>query len=291
MHSEVSLVGMQRARPDRRLDRSDPLRSELGDGLLGRRHGDIPIWGSDEWEALPSDDPRRFASVIRAAEAWRLDGEPDAAWRRLDEDDALVQLRVHEAGSTSTAAATPTGFGSSTWCGPGPVGTCRWSGPRNPGPPNSSAGRRCRREPRNRPGRIRHTRPGTTRRPVGRARPVQSRRARRRRCVGGRSATRFRGRPATVADARREDRPRAGRGGDDAAAACRRRHPRRHLGPRQTSGVPRGRAAASRGSAADLGATEDRQDPGPTQLRQCMHQGSRSSTGSPLHPSTAVSCS
>jgi Protein of unknown function (DUF2742) len=65
---------------------------------LGRRHGDIPIYGSNEWEALDRDDPRRFASVVRAAEAWRLDGEPEAVRRRLEEDDWLVRYRIRQAG-------------------------------------------------------------------------------------------------------------------------------------------------------------------------------------------------
>jgi hypothetical protein len=53
---------------------------------LGRRHGELPLYGSDEWEALPVDDPRRFASVIRAAECWRQEGEPDRVRRRLQQE-------------------------------------------------------------------------------------------------------------------------------------------------------------------------------------------------------------
>ena len=65
---------------------------------LGRRHGEIPVYASDEWETLDDLDPRRFASIVRAAECWRLDGEEEAVKRRLQEDDWLVQLRVREAG-------------------------------------------------------------------------------------------------------------------------------------------------------------------------------------------------
>ena len=65
---------------------------------LGRRHGEIPVYGSVQWETLDALDPRRFASVVRAAECWRLDGEPEAVRRRLDEEDVLVLLRVREAG-------------------------------------------------------------------------------------------------------------------------------------------------------------------------------------------------
>lgn len=72
---------------------------------LGRRHGEIPIYGSDQWEQLDPVDPRRFASVVRAAECWRLESEPDAVRRRLAEDDALVQLRIRLA-SLDVSAAT-----------------------------------------------------------------------------------------------------------------------------------------------------------------------------------------
>lgn len=63
---------------------------------LGHRHGDIPIYGSPEWEALDTTDPRRFASVVRAAECWRLDGEPDAIRDRLAENDLLTAVRIRE---------------------------------------------------------------------------------------------------------------------------------------------------------------------------------------------------
>jgi hypothetical protein len=65
---------------------------------LGRRYGELPIYGSGEWERLPADDPRRFASVVRAAECWRLDSEPEAVRQRLAEDDWLVRYRVRAAG-------------------------------------------------------------------------------------------------------------------------------------------------------------------------------------------------
>jgi hypothetical protein len=50
---------------------------------LGESVGPLPLYGSDEWGQLPADDPRRFASVVRAAEAWRRDGAPDAIRDRL----------------------------------------------------------------------------------------------------------------------------------------------------------------------------------------------------------------
>lgn len=37
----------------------------------GRAVGPIPNYGSDDFAALPSDDPRRLAALAGAAEAWR----------------------------------------------------------------------------------------------------------------------------------------------------------------------------------------------------------------------------
>ena len=65
---------------------------------LGRRHGEIPVYHSDDWESLDDLDPRRYASVVRAAECWRLDGEEEAVKRRLQEDDWLVRYRIRQAG-------------------------------------------------------------------------------------------------------------------------------------------------------------------------------------------------
>jgi hypothetical protein len=65
---------------------------------LGRRQGALPIYGSPEWEQLPADDPRKYASVVRAAECWYLDGQLEAMRRRLDEDNWLVRYRIREAG-------------------------------------------------------------------------------------------------------------------------------------------------------------------------------------------------
>jgi Protein of unknown function (DUF2742) len=65
---------------------------------LGRECGDIPIYGSAEWEALDNLDPRRFASVVRAAEVWRREGDPDRIKQRLAEEDWLVRYRIRQAG-------------------------------------------------------------------------------------------------------------------------------------------------------------------------------------------------
>jgi hypothetical protein len=65
---------------------------------LGGQVGPIPTYGSPEWEQVPDGDPRRLAAVVRAAECWRLDSEPEAVRRRLVEDDWLVRYRIRAAG-------------------------------------------------------------------------------------------------------------------------------------------------------------------------------------------------
>lgn len=40
--------------------------------------GDFPQYASPEWVALPSDDPRRFAAALEAAEKWRKYGDEEA---------------------------------------------------------------------------------------------------------------------------------------------------------------------------------------------------------------------
>ncbi|HET6918358.1 MAG TPA: hypothetical protein VFI46_02715 [Jiangellaceae bacterium] len=61
-----------------------------------------PIYGSPDWEVLPANDARRFASVIRAAECWRLDGTNEAIRDRLLDElavaDLLARWRVRMAG-------------------------------------------------------------------------------------------------------------------------------------------------------------------------------------------------
>ncbi|WP_053205856.1 hypothetical protein [Jiangella muralis] len=63
--------------------------------------GELPVYGSPDFEALPPDDPRRVASCVRAAECWRLDGTDDAIRARLAEEfetnDLLVRYRISEA--------------------------------------------------------------------------------------------------------------------------------------------------------------------------------------------------
>jgi hypothetical protein len=69
---------------------------------LGRSYGDIPIYGSAEWAALDRLDPRRFASVVRAAECWRVEGTDEAIRARLLDElevaDLIARWRVRMAG-------------------------------------------------------------------------------------------------------------------------------------------------------------------------------------------------
>lgn len=69
---------------------------------LGRSCGEIPVYGSEEWDALDPVDPRRFAAVVVAAECWRQDGEPDRVRARLLDELAVSELlarwRVRMAG-------------------------------------------------------------------------------------------------------------------------------------------------------------------------------------------------
>lgn len=58
---------------------------------------DVPLYGSAEHQALPLADPRWLASVVRAAECWRLDGTPEAVARRLLDEDRALAHRVRHA--------------------------------------------------------------------------------------------------------------------------------------------------------------------------------------------------
>jgi hypothetical protein len=68
---------------------------------LGHSCGDIPIYGSPEWAALDRLDPRRFASVVRAAECWRQEGTAEAIRARLLDElevaDLIARWRVRMA--------------------------------------------------------------------------------------------------------------------------------------------------------------------------------------------------
>jgi Protein of unknown function (DUF2742) len=75
---------------------------------LGRRDSEIPIYGSDAWEALEDLHPRRFASVVRAAECWRLDGTDEAICARIEQElrdnDQLAAWRLRRLSGDLSAA-------------------------------------------------------------------------------------------------------------------------------------------------------------------------------------------
>jgi hypothetical protein len=61
----------------------------------------VPRYGSDEWDALPDQDPRRAAAIMVAAEAWRDYLSPERiAQDLLDEmadRDRELSRRVRDA--------------------------------------------------------------------------------------------------------------------------------------------------------------------------------------------------
>ncbi|MET9762059.1 hypothetical protein ABZ016_23885 [Streptomyces sp. NPDC006372] len=77
--------------------------------LIGDQRQPVPAYGTQEWQQLGTNDQRRFAAVLTAAELWRQYGDEDAllAWfkeasaphapiaerRTLAELDALAQPR------------------------------------------------------------------------------------------------------------------------------------------------------------------------------------------------------
>lgn len=90
--------------------------SEWATGLIerGRETGEVPIYGSAEWAELPDTDPRKVAACVRAAERWRLDGEPAVMAERLKaelaEADWMLRMRVAEAShDVSRGWETPRG--------------------------------------------------------------------------------------------------------------------------------------------------------------------------------------
>ena len=63
---------------------------------------DIPIYRSAAFAALPPDDPRRWASMRRAADCWWAEGQPAVIRSRLLDEfevaDLLARWRVRAAG-------------------------------------------------------------------------------------------------------------------------------------------------------------------------------------------------
>jgi len=60
------------------------------------RHDPIPTYGTDEYHALPADDPRRHLAIWRAAEAWRQQFTPEAVHARLVAEDREVVRRLRQ---------------------------------------------------------------------------------------------------------------------------------------------------------------------------------------------------
>ena len=60
--------------------------------------GDIPLYRSRGWYTLRPDDPRRWRSTVRAADAWWAEGRPSAIADRLREEvtigDLIARWRV-----------------------------------------------------------------------------------------------------------------------------------------------------------------------------------------------------
>ena len=63
--------------------------------------GSLPLYGSAAWWALDEDDPRRWASVVRAAACWRHESRLEVIDQRMQEEllrvDQLVLERVRAA--------------------------------------------------------------------------------------------------------------------------------------------------------------------------------------------------
>lgn len=60
------------------------------------REGPIPVYGSAVFQRLDPRDPRWLASVLRAAESWRLDGEPEQVLGRMLAEDQSLARRIRD---------------------------------------------------------------------------------------------------------------------------------------------------------------------------------------------------
>ncbi len=80
---------------------TDPLPWALDRIRAAGRHGRIPLYGSPDWAALPARDPRRWAAVIAAAEAWRDHRSPERISieirQALQDEDARLISRMKDA--------------------------------------------------------------------------------------------------------------------------------------------------------------------------------------------------
>lgn len=80
---------------------TDPLPWALERMRAAGRYGRLPLYGSPDWAALPARDPRRWAAVIAAAEAWRDYRSPERisieTRRALQDEDARLISRMKDA--------------------------------------------------------------------------------------------------------------------------------------------------------------------------------------------------
>ena len=79
--------------------------------------GPLPLYASGQWWALPPADPRRWASVVRAAACWRYDSRLDVIDARVQAElarvDALALERVRAASHDVAGARDWTAVASS----------------------------------------------------------------------------------------------------------------------------------------------------------------------------------
>lgn len=59
--------------------------------LIAAGGPNLPLYGSPEWAALADRDPRKVASCVRAAEAWRRDSDPSEIAHRMREELAVMR--------------------------------------------------------------------------------------------------------------------------------------------------------------------------------------------------------
>lgn len=79
-----------------------------------REVGRLPEYGSAEWHALIPGDPRRFAALVVAAEAWRRFWEQDAVAERL-RDELAVAAQLEAAAFADVAAGVRSHADSPSW--------------------------------------------------------------------------------------------------------------------------------------------------------------------------------
>jgi hypothetical protein len=69
---------------------------------FSHRADDVPLHRSVEFDALDPDDPRRWQSTVRAADAWYAEGTDEAIRSRLLDElevaDLIARWRVRMAG-------------------------------------------------------------------------------------------------------------------------------------------------------------------------------------------------